>query len=121
MANITDGFKDIFLAGVGVMALGGEKAKEVVDSLIEKGELTVEQGKEINQELTHKATQTATAARDELLKKHIESLSEEERNQLLATVTKFVADAKESEVVVEVEEVPENDEESEADAEEKAE
>lgn len=119
MANITDGFKDIFLAGVGAMALGGEKAKEVVDSLIEKGEITVEQGKEINQELTHKATQTATAARDEILKKHIESLSEEERNELLATVTKYVAEAKEAEVVVEVEDVPANDEDSEADAEKK--
>ncbi len=121
MANITDGFKDIFLAGVGAMALGGEKAKEVVDSLIEKGELTVEQGKEINQELTHKATQTATAARDEILKKHIESLSDEDRDQLLATVTKMVAEAKASEVVVDVEEVPANDEDSEAKTEEKSE
>lgn len=31
------GFRDIFLAGVGAMAITGEKAKEVLDTLIEKG------------------------------------------------------------------------------------
>ena len=47
--SIEDGFKDIFLAGVGALAITGEKAKEVVDTLIEKGSITVEQGKDINQ------------------------------------------------------------------------
>lgn len=42
------GFRDIFLAGVGAMAITGEKAKEVLDTLIEKGGVTVEQGKDIN-------------------------------------------------------------------------
>ena len=40
------GFRDIFLAGVGAMAITGEKAKEVLDTLIEKGGVTVEQGKD---------------------------------------------------------------------------
>ena len=44
--SIEDGFKDIFLAGVGALAITGEKAKEVVDTLIEKGSITVEQGKD---------------------------------------------------------------------------
>ena len=51
MADIRDGFKDIFLAGVGALAYGGERANELVNNLIEKGELTVEQGKELNTEL----------------------------------------------------------------------
>ena len=55
MADIRDGFKDIFLAGVGALAYGGERANELVNNLIEKGELTVEQGKEHNTELKHKA------------------------------------------------------------------
>ena len=55
MATIGDGFKDIFLAGVGAMAITGEKAKDLVDTLISKGELTVDQGKQINTELKHKA------------------------------------------------------------------
>ena len=47
MATIGDGFKDIFLAGVGAMAITGEKATDLVSTLITKGELTVEQGKQI--------------------------------------------------------------------------
>ena len=31
MATIGDGFKDIFLAGIGAMAIGAEKSKELVD------------------------------------------------------------------------------------------
>ena len=54
MATIGDGFKDIFLAGIGAMAITAEKSKDLVDQLISKGELTVDQGKQINTELKHK-------------------------------------------------------------------
>ena len=60
MSGITDGFKDIFLAGIGAMAMGAEKSKEIVDQLIAKGELTVDQGKQLNSELVHRASE-ATA------------------------------------------------------------
>ena len=63
MATIGDGFKDIFLAGVGAMAITGEKATDLVSTLIAKGELTVEQGKQINTELAHKAANVAQSAR----------------------------------------------------------
>ena len=63
MANIGDGFKDIFFAGIGALAITGEKAKEVVDQLIAKGEITVDQGKQINSELTRKVSETATNVR----------------------------------------------------------
>ncbi len=48
---ITDGVKKLLLAGVGAVALTGEKAGDVINTLVEKGELTVEQGKELNKEL----------------------------------------------------------------------
>jgi hypothetical protein len=48
MTAIGDGFKNIFLAGIGAMAITGEKSKELVDQLVAKGELTVDQGKQIN-------------------------------------------------------------------------
>lgn len=51
---IGDGFKDIFLAGIGAAAYTGEKGKETVDRLVEKGELTAEQGRELNEELQKK-------------------------------------------------------------------
>lgn len=57
--NFADGLKDIFLAGVGAMALGAEKTQELVEQLIAKGEITVEQGKEINSEVLKQAQATA--------------------------------------------------------------
>lgn len=43
----------LFLAGVGAVAMTAEKSKELVDTLVKKGELTVSQGKELNEELKH--------------------------------------------------------------------
>ena len=67
MATIGDGFKDIFLAGIGAMAVTAEKGKDLVDQLIEKGELTVDQGKQINTELKHKAEDVAASVRYDVL------------------------------------------------------
>ena len=44
-------FKRVFLAGVGAVALTAEKSRELVNELVAKGEMTVEQGKVINEEL----------------------------------------------------------------------
>ena len=55
MTTIADGLKDVFLAGVGAMALGAEKTQELVEQLIAKGEITVEQGKAINSEVLKQA------------------------------------------------------------------
>ncbi len=101
--TIEDSFKDIFLAGVGAMALTGEKAKEVVDTLIEKGSLTVEQGKDINKELQHKASETVSKVRTETVAQAIKNMSPEERDEFAATVAKLVADAKAEPVVGDVE------------------
>lgn len=43
--------KTLLLAGIGSMALTYEKANEMIDTLVKKGELTVNQGKELNEEL----------------------------------------------------------------------
>ena len=62
MTTIADGLKDVFLAGVGAMALGAEKTQELVEQLIAKGEITVEQGKEINSEVLKRAQAKAQQA-----------------------------------------------------------
>ena len=46
-----DMLKKIFLAGIGTLALTYEKSNEMVQNLVEKGKITVEQGKELNEEL----------------------------------------------------------------------
>ena len=51
MASPVIDFKRIFLAGVGAVALTAEKSRELVNELVARGEMTVEQGKVINEEL----------------------------------------------------------------------
>ena len=51
--NFGDGLRKVFLAGVGALATTVEKSQEIVDDLVKKGELTVEQGKVLNEELKH--------------------------------------------------------------------
>ena len=40
------------------MAVTAEKSKEVLDEMVKRGELTVEQGKVLNQELKHNIKDT---------------------------------------------------------------
>ena len=84
MADIRDGFKDIFLAGVGALAYGGERANELVNNLIEKGELTVEQGKELNTELQHKANDAFGQVRDDALAAQLKAMTPELRAEVVA-------------------------------------
>ena len=59
-------FKTIFLAGVGATAYSFEKAQELVDDLVKKGELTVQQGKVVNEELKHNMSEKLRAAADSI-------------------------------------------------------
>ena len=53
--DLTNGIKKAFLASVGAAATTAEVTKDIVEKMIEKGELTVKQGKVLNQELKHNA------------------------------------------------------------------
>lgn len=53
MTDLVDMMKKAFLAGVGAAAEGTEKADQLFKDMVRKGELTVEQGKALNQELKH--------------------------------------------------------------------
>ena len=91
MATIGDGFKDIFLAGVGAMAIAGEKATDLVSTLIAKGELAVEQGKQINTELAHKAASAAQSARFDALEARMSVMTPEEREAFAAKAAEIAA------------------------------
>ncbi len=84
MATIGDGFKDVFLAGIGALAITAEKGKELVDQLIEKGEITVDQGRQINTELKHKAENAAATVREDLLEARMAAMTPEERAAFVA-------------------------------------
>ncbi len=46
-----DLLKKIFLAGIGSLALTYDKASDLVEDMVERGKITVEQGKKLNEEL----------------------------------------------------------------------
>ena len=58
LTNISEDLKKIFLFGVGAVAVTAEKSKVLIDELVEKGDLTVQQGKILNEELKHNIKET---------------------------------------------------------------
>jgi polyhydroxyalkanoate synthesis regulator phasin len=62
------------LAGVGAVATTYEKASEVVDELVQKGRLTVDEGKELSEELKRNFTTKATEKINEIKSVNKESL-----------------------------------------------
>lgn len=102
MSNIEDGFKNIFLAGIGVLAYTGEKSKEVIDQLIAKGEITLDQGRELNEELQRKATETTSNLRDSALEARLKAMTPEQRDDFVkraAEIAKAQNEADASKVV----------------------
>ena len=51
-----DELKKIFLAGVGMTSTSIEKAEKLINEMVEKGRVTVQEGKELQTELTRKAS-----------------------------------------------------------------
>ena len=97
MSNITDSVRDIFLAGVGAMAYGAEKSKEIVDQLVAKGEITVEQGKQLNTELKHQAVSFTSTLREESIAAQMSAMTPDQRDAFAAKVAAMAAEANEKE------------------------
>ncbi|MEE8808648.1 MAG: aspartyl beta-hydroxylase [Lactimicrobium sp.] len=93
--ELTDGLKKLMLAGVGAAAFTAEKASDVVDTLVKKGELTVEQGKALNTELKHKAEEVKKEKEEKPEEKEekkdfasmVDGLSEEELASLKSAIS----------------------------------
>ena len=100
--NFDDELKKVFYAGVGAMALTGEKAKALIDMLVEKGQITVEQGKVMNEELKHKVkekvkeniTVVKNASASDLID-NLENLTPEELAALKEKLSRLENDGKE--------------------------
>ena len=95
MDNITDGLKKLLLAGVGAVALTTEKAGELLHEMVEKGEITVEQGKALNQELKRTVKESTGKKEEDKkdLSKVVEGLSADE----LAKLKELIAAAENKE------------------------
>ncbi len=93
--DMGEGLRKAFLAGVGAVALTAEKSQQVVDDFVKKGELTVEQGRALNAELTRKAKEafdtTVSGASDAALRAKLEVMTPEERAAYAQKVTEMSA------------------------------
>ena len=103
MATLGDGFKGIFLAGIGAVAIGAEKGKELVDQLVARGEMTVEQGKQINTELKHRASNLESSIRRDTIEARMSMMSPDERVEFVNIVREMAdtANAKDAEAAAE--------------------
>ena len=96
MADITNGIAEVarkaFLVGVGAVAYGAEKTTGLVDELVKKGELTVDQGKDLNRELTVKAKATVDGAQETVLRARLSTMTPEERAAFVARAQALASD-----------------------------
>lgn len=101
--DIMGGLNKAFLATVGAVAITAEKSQQAVENLVKKGELTVQQGKSLNQELSRKAKEAAQETTDGALRAFLEALSDEDRAAYAAKVAQMAADIEAAKVTVDVE------------------
>ena len=101
--DIMGGLNKAFLATVGAVAITAEKSQRAVEDLVKKGELTVQQGKSLNQELSRKAKEAAQETTDGALRTFLEALSDEDRAAYAAKVAQMTADIEAAKVTVDVE------------------
>lgn len=85
MTQIEELFKNLAMAGIGAVAIGYEKAQKIVEELIKRGEMTVEEGKVFNAELQRRLKNEPMKAEDV----DITGMSEQERAVLLEKLRAF--------------------------------
>ena len=84
--------QQIFLAGVGALAIGAEKSQEVLNDLVAKGQITVDQGKDIAQNLSSQTKDDVAKVRDDIIAAHLKTMTKEERDEFAARVAEMAAD-----------------------------
>lgn len=97
--ELGEGIKKFFLIGIGAAATSVEKSGEILGDLVKKGELTVEQGKALNQELKHNAEEKRKKAEAEKKEKNfsdlVSGLSAEDLEKLKAQIARAEEEQKE--------------------------
>ena len=81
--------KKIFLAGLGAMSSAADKGEEIVDKLVSKGELTVEEGRQLNTALAHKVQTGTENLRGSVLLKYMKSMTVEQRKEFVKKVVEI--------------------------------
>ena len=81
--------KKIFLAGLGAVSTAADKGQAVVDKLVSKGEITVEEGRQLNSELAHRVQEGAENLRGGVLLKYMKSMTIEQRKEFVKKVVEI--------------------------------
>lgn len=93
--KLSEGLKTVAFAMIGAGAVTGEKARQIVDELVKKGELTVEEGKLLDSELAKKMQERA-----ETLSESVRSITPEKVSQgvkdLIANVGRMTSEQREA-------------------------
>ena len=100
LSEMSNDLKKVILAGIGAVATTVEKSEDMVKDLVNKGELTIEQGKALNKELKHKFKESRQQAEDnkeaeETIMK-VDQLSQEERAALKRRLEELEANEKQN-------------------------
>lgn len=95
MAN-TNPLQQIFLAGVGALAIGAEKSQQIVDQLVKKGQITVDEGKSMAQDAASQAEDDFQSVRDDIIKAHMKGMTKEQRDDFAAKVADMAANMDET-------------------------
>lgn len=127
LTNISEDLKKIFLFGVGAVAITAEKSKVLIDELVEKGDLTVQQGKILNEELKHNIKETIrdtvtvnvvkeeTAPSAKVVIDSLDQMSPEELQKIKDKLEAMTAASPVEKEIIEVSDLEENVSEKEID------
>ncbi len=96
--------ENVFLMGLGALAMTSERASELKEELLKKGEEAYKSGKALNEELKHNISEkikenvTVVAVNPEMTKedlaKEIEKLSDEDKKDMLNLLKKNKKDVR---------------------------
>ena len=99
--KLTDGLKKFLLVGIGAAAATVEKSQEIIDELAKKGEITMEQSKDLQQSVRTMFEKTGSDA-EELAKKLV-SLPKEEFDKVKSFVEEYKKETEELKAAEELE------------------
>lgn len=105
MDGLGENIKKVILAGIGAVAVTAEKSASLLEEMVKKGELTVEQGKALNEELKHNiktkvkenVNVSVKTSSPEELDELLEKMTPEQRDLLKARISEMEKPAEEQE------------------------
>ena len=115
MEQLGEGIRKLLLAGIGAAAVTKEKSEIILRELVKKGELTVEQGKVLNEELKHnikdaiRENVTVNVVTDDMLDA-VDDMDDEQLAALKERIAKAEAARSQEQPAEEAPEAPEKSE-----------